>query len=31
MKKILEGEYLNPSQRGGKANVESKDWRCPEL
>ena len=31
MEKIPEGEYLNPSQRGGKANVESKDWRCSEL
>ena len=31
MKKILEGEYLNPSQRGGKANVESKGWGCSEL
>ena len=31
MEKIPEGEYLNPSQRGGKANVESKNWRCSEL
>jgi hypothetical protein len=31
MKKIPEGEYLNPSQRGGKANVESKGWGCSEL
>jgi hypothetical protein len=31
MEKILEGEYLNPSQRGGKENVESKGWRCSEL
>ena len=29
--KIPEGEYLNPSQRGGKINVKSKDWRCSEL
>jgi len=31
MEKIPEGEYLNPSQRGGKTDGESKGWRCSEL
>jgi hypothetical protein len=31
IKKTLEGEYLNPSRRGGKTDGESKGWRCSEL